>query len=158
MTQPGNILNVPTERIHALRGSHVLDLAASSRTLFAVDEHTIHKYAFPCCKLGGACCPLENGRYPHCCAHFRVSQWMTSVLNSGGSDLQWGTRTTWYDQQWHVFGPNLQAIQHQELERNASAPDVIGLSYNTDPNRVPMRNRRGNNQVGKDTKNTYKKG
>ena len=126
-----NILNVPHERTAKLLGSPILDLAAQSRKLFAVDASTIHQFAFPCCVKGRACCPAER-RYAECCAHYRVSEWMSDVLNHGGADLQWGTRATWYDQRLWVWGPQLAHVQHQEMTRNTSS-QYYGLSYNKEP-------------------------
>jgi FkbM family methyltransferase len=134
-----NLLNIPHERTQSLRGSHILDLAAQSRRLFAVDSNTIMDFAYPCCARGGPCCPImDGGRTPSCCSHWRVSQWMTRVLNRGGADLQWGSRTTWYDQQYWVWGPQLAHVQQQEMRRNATLDDVIGLSYNRRPPEVQV--------------------
>lgn len=123
-----NLLHFPIEATPRLSGSSTLDLASQSRKLFAVDASTITDFAFPCCAQGRACCPYERGRTSSCCSHWRVSQWMESAIARGGADVQWGTRTTWYDQQYWMWGPQLAHLQHQEMRRNQS-----GFSYNKRP-------------------------
>ena len=58
---------------------------------------------------------------------------MSGALRSGGTDLQWGTRTTWYDQQYWVWGPQLAHLEAQEMNRNASAAGGVGMSYDKAP-------------------------
>ena len=119
-----NLLHIPRSRRKQLERSNVLDLAVASRVLFAITADTVQDFAYPCCRLGGVCCPTPQ----HCCSHNLVHQWMKSVVQHGGADLQWYARTTWYDQYQHVFRPEMKASQQEMRRRNASDS---GFSYNT---------------------------
>ncbi|KAL1510234.1 hypothetical protein AB1Y20_006560 [Prymnesium parvum] len=118
-----NLLHIPRARRPLFRGSNVLDVAVASRTLFAVTAETIGGFAYPCCRLGEPCCPSSY----HCCSHNLVNKWLNSIVRQGGADLQWSTRTSWYDQQMHVFRPEMLRIQEEERTRNVSE---AGLSFN----------------------------
>ncbi|KAL3893083.1 MAG: hypothetical protein SGPRY_014490, partial [Prymnesium sp.] len=119
-----NLLHVPRSRMQAFQGSNILDVAVASRSLFAVVPDNINEFAYPCCRSGGACCPDAY----HCCSHALVSQWLNSVIRSGGADLQWYSRTSWYDQHQHTFRSELFDAQEEERRRNIS---TAGMSFNT---------------------------
>ena len=118
-----NILHIPRARRAQLRGSHILDLAVASRSLLAVTPENIQDLAYPCCRPGDVCCPNKW----RCCSHGLVHQWLSSVIQKGGHDLQWYTRTSWYDAYKHTFRPEMLEVQEEERTRNASA---AGLSFN----------------------------
>ena len=110
----------------------MLDVAVALRGLLAVNASTLHRFAFPCCAHGGACCPADARNKTHaCCSHHRVSQWLDGVVAHGGADLQWFTRTTWYDEHWHTFSrvKNLIHLQGEIQRRGVRS----GLSYNSAP-------------------------
>ena len=95
-----NLLALPREAGGAaspFKGSHVLNLAASSKQLMPVDASTILRHAFPCCQRGRECCPHKGP----CCSHNLVGAWMSAALNRSGVDLQWFTRLRGYDQEYH---------------------------------------------------------
>jgi len=133
-----NVLSIPRSRRYDFQSSATLSLAVQARVLLMVTNETISEHAFPCCKRGGACCPLvgPGGSASYCCSLSRVHKWMNRVVRRGGEDLQWSTRTTWYDQHWHILWPGLFEIQQQERLRNAS---TAGLSFNKSPLRAMRR-------------------
>ena len=101
-----NVIHLPRARSY-LAQSHTLTLGVASRALIAVEAATITSFAFPCCAPGGACCPYRKPGStrlaPGCCRHGPVHKWMNGVLKaSGGTDLQYYTRTGWYDQKWNT--------------------------------------------------------
>lgn len=92
-----NTINLPRSRRRQFQNSNVLDLGVASRALYVVDEDTVNQTAFPCCADGGACCP-NPGAFT-CCSHQAVHSWMAAAIREGSADLQFTTRTRWYDQE-----------------------------------------------------------
>lgn len=73
-----NLLCVPRSRTDTLIGSPTLDLAAATNALVAVSADTVLGHAYPCCALGGFCCPTSGAA---CCAHWRVNEWRRACMN-----------------------------------------------------------------------------
>jgi len=108
-------------------GCGAVDIALSSRALIPVEAETISGLAFPCCRRGEECCPVDpGGRRRECCTHAKVHQWMQRIVREGGSDLQFVTRTTWYDQKWATLTPASHRVQRQLQNRSLES---AGLSY-----------------------------
>ena len=123
-----NVLHIPRKRAHLFVGSHVLDMAISSKVLFAVNANTILKFAFPCCARGRECCPGPDHRY--CCTHWRVHMYLNRVITSGGEDIQRFTRTSWYDEKWHVWGAHGSVhVRKQVAESLANNVSRSGFYY-----------------------------
>lgn len=129
-----NVIHFPKERYALLQGSSGLDLAVSLRGLQAVNASTLPQHAFPCCVRGGECCPVDRkGAVHSCCSHGLVHKWMNRAVRGGGADLQWFTRTTWYDQHFHVFQRAKALLHHQHEEWAGRSISGVGFSYNTPP-------------------------
>jgi len=136
-----NVLHLPRERHQSFAGSSALDIAVATRGLLAVNVSTLPHMAFPCCARGAECCPVEGGgKTPGCCSHARVHGWLSRTVRRGGADLVWFTRTTWYDQRWHVWrrSKELLHLQQELWRRPVDGVDPPGFTYNTPPgpNRV----------------------
>ena len=88
-----NVLNVHKSDVQSLQGSNTLDLAVTGRLLYAVDRHSIHRFAYPCCTPGGQCCPYRPERsrsgslvtVASCCAHSRVHTWLVATMRHHGA-------------------------------------------------------------------------
>ena len=119
-----NLLALPRRREAAFAGSPALDLATLSKTLFAVDATTVHSHAFPCCARGGVCCPTPRT----CCTHWQVEQWLRRTNADGGADLQYFTRTRWYEQQGTGWKPVRHALPALRA-RMARAPNRSGFTF-----------------------------
>lgn len=124
-----NLLAFPSSRLTDFQSSPALNTAYMGNTLLPVSSRTILLHAFPCCKKGGDCCPV--GARGSCCSHWRVSAWITSVVQHGGADLQWFTRRRWYDQN---FRPQLRSPREQgnHLRLLRRALNNTGLSNEHD--------------------------
>jgi FkbM family methyltransferase len=128
-----NLLNIPRARTAEFLGAHALDLAAASRALVAVTNASVFEYAFPCCRRGGACCPLDRrGRARGCCSHWRVDGWVRERQRGGSEDVRDFSRTRWYEGFRYSWAAARQmAVVHaadRKRERNLSAPMGGGLS------------------------------
>lgn len=137
-----NVLHLPRERRRTFEGSSALDLAVATRGLLAVNTTTLPQMAFPCCALGAECCPVDAaGRTHACCSHARVHSWISRTVQQGGHDLMWFTRTTWYDQHWHVWrrGRELLHLQQELWARSAGGAIPPGFTYNTPPGPIRVR-------------------
>ena len=126
-----NLIHFPRERHRSFEQSPTLDLAVALRGLMAVNSSTISQHGFPCCLRGGKCCPTNaQGRLVgHCCSHGAVHVWMTEVVRKGGADLQWFTRTTWYDQHRYRFQRASNLLHYQQEVRARGT----GFTFNTNP-------------------------
>lgn len=103
-----NLLAFPTSgRLPGFQGSPALNTAYMGNVLLPVTSRNILLHAFPCCTPNAECCPQGKSG---CCAHWRVDQWIKSVVQNGGADLQWFTRRRWYDQ---GFRPQLRSGREQ---------------------------------------------
>lgn len=95
-----------------------------------VDAETISRFAYPCCRRGGECCPLSRRGTVRqgCCSQSVVAAWLARTIRHGGEDLQYYTRTSWWDQKWNVMRGS-----HQEALRLASQwrlnSSVSGLTF-----------------------------
>jgi hypothetical protein len=126
-----NLLHVPREQHKRFAGSSGLDLAVALRGLQAVNASTLSQHAFPCCARGAECCPIgRRGHTRSCCSHGAVHKWLNRVVQHGGADLQWSTRTTWYDQHRHIFQRARDLLHYQEEERRRPL-EAVGFSFNT---------------------------
>ena len=120
-----NVLHIPRKRATSFVSSHVLDMAIASKVLFAVDAKSILNFAFPCCARGRECCPDQ-----WCCPHWRVQMYLNRVLKSGGDDIRRFTRTSWYDEKWHVWGPHRAAHTRKQMaETLATNLSKLGFYY-----------------------------
>ena len=128
-----NLLHLPREQHAIFAASSALNIGAVTHALQAVRPETIATHAFPCCTVGGACCPPGNKARVQCCAHWRVHRWMQAALRDGSSDLQWMTRHTWYDQALLRWRPAPELLQLQQQVRSRPMQDA-GFSYFTRPN------------------------
>ena len=77
-----NLIHLPRSRRASFDRSPTLELALASKRLLSVDASTIGKHAYPCCALGGACCPfsaLSAGLVRDgdgCCGEKLVGAWL----------------------------------------------------------------------------------
>ena len=128
-----NLIHFPRERHGLLAESATLNLAVALRGLVAVNSSTISKHGFPCCLRGGKCCPTDTqGRLRgQCCSHGAVHMWMSEVVRNGGADLQWSTRTTWYDQHRYRFQRAPYLLHYQEQVRERLTTSGTGFTFNT---------------------------
>lgn len=120
-----NLLHLPRRRWDAFaQSSHVLTVALASHSLVAVDASSIEQFAFPCCRRGAECC--SDAR---CCSHTSVQRFLHRAVVRGGEDLQYYTRTTWYDGKWlRVLPTYEQMLRLQRQWRNRSVEEA-GFSY-----------------------------
>ena len=129
-----NLLSLPRSRAGNFINSNILDLAVSTGYLVAVEENTILEHAFPCCELGGECCPMRDGRAQHCCAHFQVQYWLNNTLSNAAHDVRGMPRASWYDQRFTRFRPHAELMALQAMDRTrARQRNWTGLSYYTWP-------------------------
>ena len=121
-----NVLHLPREQHARFATCSALNVAVTTHALQAVTPETITAHAFPCCVVGASCCPPGNKARVQCCAHWRVHEWMRAALHNG-TDLQFMTRHTWYDQRLLRWRPadELLSLQQQVRARNVSD----GFSY-----------------------------
>ena len=128
-----NMLLIPRARMRFLtRGrSDVLDLAVASRVLIAVNASTIGSFAFPCCRAGGECCP-RHLRGGFCCSHGMVDAWLGKRVNASyGDELQYFTRTRWYDQHHRVFRSADWLRDVQALDLSRARANKAGLTLDS---------------------------
>jgi FkbM family methyltransferase len=104
-----NLLCLPRARRDTLLDSPTLDLAVSGGVLLAVGPHTILRYAYPCCRAGGTCCPRTGGsrrqgageQYHSCCSHWRIDEWRRGVnLTHKGTPREMVRAEKWTTQNW----------------------------------------------------------
>ena len=78
-----NCIHLPRSRKKQLLNSNVLDLGVASRALLAVTADTVNRTSFPCCAVGGECCPRAADF--ECCSHGAVHAWMNRAVRDRGA-------------------------------------------------------------------------
>lgn len=120
-----NLLHLPQRRWRDFERSHALTIAIASHALIAVDADSIDQFAYPCCRRGGECC---KGR-AHCCSHAAVQRFFSRALAHGGDDLQYFSRTTWYDSKWLRVLPDFAPMLRLQRQWRNRSIESAGFSY-----------------------------
>lgn len=73
-----NLIHLPKSRAKSLMRTPAAGVAWATYRLLAVDATNITDYAFPCCVVGGECCPkgARANAQRTCCTHEIVSGWL----------------------------------------------------------------------------------
>jgi FkbM family methyltransferase len=71
-----NILAVPRHRSIDIIYSDAVNLLMASNSIVRVDSNTIFDWVYPCCKLGGECCPGDDPDDSSCCHEDTVLKWL----------------------------------------------------------------------------------
>jgi len=99
-----NILCIPREKNSDLVQSDLFNLAAGTNAIVRVNADSIFEWVYPCCKLGGECCPIDNPS--QCCHQDIIEVWLdaknvlhplpqTAQLTTFTKSRQ-ATHTLWY--------------------------------------------------------------
>ena len=88
-----NLLNIPRPMSRHLSFSDAWQLALASEAIFRVTATTIATEVYPCCALGGECCPVAG---KDCCTEKIVGEWLkdnkvyrpSAMLNFRGARRQ----------------------------------------------------------------------
>lgn len=70
-----NLINFPRTFVPNLEHSDVFNLAISTDAIFQINSKTIFEKIYPCCTLGGECCPYESTNHKDCCHEKIMIKW-----------------------------------------------------------------------------------
>mmetsp|Transcript_21474 Transcript_21474/g.32770 ORF Transcript_21474/g.32770 Transcript_21474/m.32770 type:complete len:414 (+) Transcript_21474:22-1263(+) len=71
-----NILAFPRKRSKVLEYSDTFNLLMAGNLVVRVDPESIFDWVYPCCKLGGECCPSGDPNGKECCMQKMVELWL----------------------------------------------------------------------------------
>lgn len=71
-----NILNVPRKLSGKLTNSDAFALGLATEAMFRVDSESIFRQVYPCCAIGGECCPGGDPDAKECCGTTLVNDWL----------------------------------------------------------------------------------
>jgi len=101
-----NLLNIPREMSAAFGKSDAVNLLFASEAITRVDTSrdeyvSIFKVVYPCCALGGECCPGNDINDKSCCSEQLVMDWAKrNNFVKPGSMMGWKSARIWFEK-WH---------------------------------------------------------
>jgi FkbM family methyltransferase len=74
-----NLLNIPRKMSKTFARSDTFNLLLATDSIFRVtadEDNSIFEAVYPCCALGGECCPGDDLADPSCCSEVLVDNWL----------------------------------------------------------------------------------
>jgi FkbM family methyltransferase len=97
-----NLLNVPRKMSTQLGMSDTFNLLLATQSIVRVSRDTIFENVFPCCAVGGECCPGKDPKANTCCSESAVAEWheKNNVFKRPPAMFGWKTARKEFET-WH---------------------------------------------------------